>query len=116
MKIARLLSVLLAVLLLSPLPARASATDRTNETLVLTTATLLPQRTARTAIEIQNLGPNPIYCALGSSSLAVVGKARRIDADGGIWPLHLSYHVPIYCITSVDQVTGAATITTELDQ
>jgi hypothetical protein len=92
----------------------ALAVTLTNETLVLTTATALPQTSLRTAIEIQNLGPNPIYCALGTSTGLAVGKGRQIAANGGVWQVRLSSLIPIYCLSSANQVTTAATITTEL--
>ena len=89
----------------------------TTEVLVLTTATQLPQTATaprgRSAIEIQNLGPNSIFCAF-SSATAVVNKARRIQS-GESWAIDAKSHIPIYCIAATaNQVTGAATIVSEL--
>lgn len=87
-------------------------TSLTTETLVLTTSTAMPKWTNRRAIEIQNLGPNTIYCSL--TAAAVVGKSRAI-VPGGTWSLEINYKIPIYCIAATaNQVTGAATITTEV--
>jgi hypothetical protein len=110
----RRLRPLLAVALLASAIAVAYSVVLTHETLVLTTATSLPQTPSRTAVEIQNLGPNPIYCSVGDSAAAVVGKARMVEANGGKWALRVGAEVPIYCIASANQVTGAATVTTEL--
>lgn len=93
--------------------ATAQVLPYTNETLVLTTATLLPQLSGRRNIEIQNNGPNAIYCALGDSAKAVVGTARKI-ASGATWGVPTNGEEKIYCITTVNQVTGAATVTTEV--
>lgn len=85
----------------------------TTEVLVLTTATAMPQLANRRGIELQNLGPNPIYCALTDATRAVVNKARRVDA-GGSWALDVPGTTPIYCIAATAaQATGAATIATE---
>lgn len=84
------------------------------EVLVLTTATRLPQLCNRSAVEIQNLGPNPIYCALGYSSMARVGKARKIGA-GEAWAVDAPHTLPIWCIAATaSQVSGAATIVSEI--
>lgn len=90
----------------------------TSEVLVLASAaTVLPQTATaprgRSAIEIQNLGPNSIFCAF-SSATAVVNKARRIQS-GEVWAIDAKSHIPIYCkAATADQVTGAATIVSEL--
>jgi hypothetical protein len=85
----------------------------TTEVLVGTTATAMPQLPNRRGVELQNLGPNPIYCALTDATKAVVGRARRVDA-GGSWALDIPSTTPIYCIAATAaQVTGAATIATE---
>lgn len=83
----------------------------TTEVLVLTTPTAMPKVSFRRAIEIQNLGPNDIFCA-GSSAGAVVNKARRIEANGGTWWFTAADQV--WCIAaSAAQVSGAATIVSE---
>ncbi len=84
------------------------------EVLVLTTATRLPQLCGRQAVEIQNLGPNPIYCSLSVASMARVGKARRIST-GETWSVDAPATLPIWCVAATAaQVTGAATIVTEI--
>lgn len=100
------------VAVLAALTAQASAP----EVLVLTTPTLMVAPSAvnyRRVVEIQNLGPNPIYCALRTSTDAVVNKARRIDTYGS-WAIDTaSVPTSVYCVCSVNQVTGAASIVTE---
>lgn len=108
-------ALLVASLLVGLPTAQAQGTPTlTTEVLVATTATALPKLANRKAIEIQNLGPNAIFCALGSSAKALLNKARKIDASGGVWALDAPPTLSIYCITSTLQVTGAATVVTEL--
>jgi hypothetical protein len=104
-----------AVMWLRPAEALGqSAPTLTRETLVDTTSTTLPAYGGRKAVEVQNLGPNPIWCSVGAT-LPVAHKAREIAANGGTWSLDVSAAMPIRCITaSAKQVTGAATITTEI--
>jgi hypothetical protein len=104
---------LLAAVLTVTLAASADSLSLTNETLVLTTATALPQLAGRKAIAIQNRGPNSIFCAVADSTKAVVNKSWEI-ASGGWFSIPIS-SVPIYCIAATaNQVTGAATITIEV--
>lgn len=94
----------------------------TTEVVVLNSAaTALPSSSGtktsgtigRTGLEIQNLGPNAIYCAF-SAATAVVGSARKIAA-GESWALDASSRVGIWCIAATaDQAAGAATIVSEL--
>lgn len=94
--------------------AQTANTAVTTEVLVLTTATELPRLSNRAGIEIQNLGPNPIYCAVGSSAAAVVNKSRQIAATGGTWVLSASNRTRIWCVAATAaQVTGAATVVSE---
>lgn len=115
-----------AAMVLAVLPGRAAAQSAVNcgalthqpgtdpEVLVLTTATRLPQLCGRRAVEIQNLGPNPIYCSLGYSSMARVGKARKVGV-GESWVVDAGDTLPIYCVASTaSQVSGAATIVSEV--
>jgi hypothetical protein len=105
----------LALLVFFAAPAQAQTPTQTTEVLVLTTATALPNLSGRMGIEILNLGPNDIWCALGSSTLAVVNKSRKVAASGGSWSLSAGDKIKIWCIASTaNQVTGAATIVTEL--
>jgi len=85
---------------------------QTAEVLVLTTATTIPAYANRRAIEIQNLGPNTIYCALGATP--VTTKARAILAAGA-WALDVGEGITIKCIAAAaNQTTGAATIVTQV--
>lgn len=100
-----------AVLLLAASPALAG------EVLVLASG---PTRidpspvVGRQGLEIQNLGPNAIYCQLRTSSGLVVNKGRRI-VNGETWPIAAPSTVKVYCIAATaDQLTTAATIVTEL--
>lgn len=64
-------------------------------------------------IEVQNLGPNAISCSLSAAG-AAVAKSRRLATNEAWAPPASSVH-KIYCrAATADQVTGAATIVTEL--
>lgn len=110
---------LLPFLLLLALPALA-ANLYTNEVLVLASAAVQVDTgtgttTQRRGLEIQNRGPNSEYCAVGESAAAVVTKAREV-ASGASWSMSLPAGRHVYCkAATADQVTGAATIVTELD-
>lgn len=82
------------------------------EVLVLATATEMPRTKARTAFEVFNNGPANIFCAPTSAG-AVVNKARPVAA-GSSWTMDAKDSVRIWCIAVAPQVTGAATIFTEL--
>lgn len=94
----------------------------TSEVLVLTTATELTRTVTggrRVAMEVQNLGPNAIFCAF-SSATAVVNKARMIAAKpasgaADSWAVDAGPHARIWCIAATaNQVTTAATVVSEL--
>ncbi len=112
---------ILAISSLVALPAYAQAAPLTKEVLVLTTATEVTTNVTlgrRVAIEIQNLGPEPIFCGF-TSATTVVNKARVIEAKvadtpADSWSIDAKNHVRIWCITSVNQVTTAATAVSEL--
>jgi hypothetical protein len=99
--------------------ASAQISGTTTEVLVLTTAggTAVPATAlvGRRALEIQNLGPNAIYCSTGTPVLAT---ARKLSAAGGVdslWALDASDNIVIKCLAATaNQVTTAATIVTEL--
>lgn len=105
MRAARLLAVLAVVL---ALPAWAT------EVLVLNSAAVqvdASKSRRRVAWEIQNLGPNAIYCETQGTAPTLL-KSRKV-ASGESWsgPAGVG---DIYCkAASADQVTGAATIYTE---
>jgi hypothetical protein len=86
------------------------------EILVLTTATLVPSIPLqnRRAIEIQNRGPNSIFCRPDGANPAVnLGREIKTDAS---WSLDCGeIACQMRCITSVNQVTTAATWVTELE-
>jgi hypothetical protein len=90
----------------------AAYASLTNEILVLTTSTAITRSTRTTSVEIQNLGPNDIWCAVDGTPVAT--KSRKIAASGGTWSLDLNAGVAINCLASTaNQVTGAATIVSE---
>lgn len=105
--------------------ASAQFSGATTEVLVdNTTQTAMPATplARRRAIEIQNLGPNAIFCAVGpvgTPPTAVLTKSRRIEAatatSSDKWSIDLGPNVIVRCLAATaDQVTGAATIVTEL--
>lgn len=99
-----------AALLLAASPVLAG------EVLVLTTVTRIDPspRIGRQGIEIQNLGPNAIYCQPRVSTGLVVNKGRKI-VNGEAWGFIAGANVPVYCIAATaNQVTTAATIVTEV--
>lgn len=106
----KILTLVLAVIVVAAPNVAAASTD---EVLVLTTATEMPRIAGSKAIEIQNLGPNPIFCALDTASKAVLNKARRIDS-GSSWALSIPTPRRVYCVASANQLTGAASIVTNI--
>lgn len=85
------------------------------EVLVLTTATELARTNGRDSVEVFNNGPNTIWCAFSSAG-AVATKARPI-ATNGSWVVDAKYRVRIWCVASTaNQVTGAATIVSEIKE
>jgi hypothetical protein len=107
--------LLIAALLVSPAFAGAVTPPPQAEVLVLASAAVrvdagMPNRRW---IEIQNLGPNAISCAFSAAG-AVVTKARRL-AQYEVWTPAVSSVMKVYCrAATADQVTGAATIVSEL--
>lgn len=99
-----------------------AAQSVTSEVLVLTSATELTRTIAggkRVAMEIQNLGPNAIFCAF-TSATAVVNKARMIAAKpasgaADSWALDVIPETRVFCVAATaNQVTTAATVVSEL--
>ena len=111
--------LLAAVLTIAALALGQSSTTLTRETLVLASAaTRITVGSNAKAVELQNLGPNPIYCSFNANAgsadggAVVATKARRIDS-GGSWGFNF-YGQYVWCIAgTADQVTGAATVSTE---
>lgn len=91
---------------------------KTTEVLVdNTTVTLMPTTAlaGRKGVELQNLGPNPIYCTVGGETPLTTGAlGRRVDA-GATWALDVGAGVVVRCLANTaDQLTTAATQVTEL--
>lgn len=86
------------------------------EVLVGLTPTRLPQLCGRGGFEIQNLGPNPIWCTTsGVSSHARINRARKVDANGGVWGINGKDTVAVWCVTSTaPQSAGGGTIVSEV--
>lgn len=103
---------LLALAFLLPFLALAAPT---NQVLVLTTATRvdIAAFAFRGGVVMQNNGPNIIFCRVGETTGLAVNYGYRVD-PGGVWTVPLRQGIPIYCLTSVNQVAGAATDVTEL--
>lgn len=78
--------------------------------------TTIPAYAGRRAIEIQNLGPNAIYCTVdGQAPLATGALGRKLDASGGVWPMDAGPNLTIRCIAaSAAQTTPACTQVTEV--
>lgn len=87
---------------------------RTSEVLVLTTATALLSEALffRRSVQVQNLGPDPIYVAF-SAATAVATKAWKLATNGTLTVTGESFS--LYAVTTVNQLTGAATIVMELE-
>lgn len=99
--------------------AVGAVTGKTTQVLVdNTTVTLMPATAlaGRRGVELQNLGPNPIYCTVGGETPLTTGAlGRRIDASGGTWSVDVGSGVIIRCLAgTADQATTAATQVTEL--
>ena len=97
--------------------ASARFGGKSSQVLVLSTAggTAVPATAlvGRKAIEIQNLGPNAIYCTVDGSSPVVTTLGRMIPTNGS-WSLDAGPTVAVKCISAVSQASGAATQVTEL--
>lgn len=88
----------------------------TSEVLVTNAAggTIIPAFTGRKAIEIQNLGPNAIYCTVDGGAPVVGSHGRKIATDS-VWSLDAGPAIVIKCIAATAaQLTTAATIVTQL--
>jgi hypothetical protein len=77
--------------------------------------TTITNLASRKAIELQNLGPNPIYCTVdGGAPLATGAHGRKIAADS-VWSLDAGASITIKCIAATAaQVTAACTMVTQL--
>lgn len=77
--------------------------------------TTITNMTSRKAIELQNLGPNSIFCTVGGETpLATGAMGRKIAADT-VWSLDAGSAITLKCIAaSAAQVTPACTMVTQL--
>lgn len=98
----------------------ASSSGVTTEVLVLNSATTDVPATplaGRRSMEIQNLGPNAIFCCLGtaaSNCTAAANTSRQIGVDG-TWSLDISDNIEVDCFAATaDQLTTNGTIVTEV--
>jgi hypothetical protein len=100
-----------------PVDSAARTQGKTTEVLVSnTTPTAVPavSLTGRRQLEVQNLGPNDIFCTADGST-PVVAKARKVAASGGVLTLPIGANIVVTCIAQTQaQATGAATIATEV--
>ena len=107
------MSRLAALLLLLSLPAQAAITTKV---LIGTSPTALPVLRSRRTMEVQNLGPDPIFCA-ASQAGALVNQARRIAANGGTWSIPAGdafWCVAAAAQTGCDAESTSCTIITEV--
>lgn len=106
------------ILFLAAVLPFVAAAGVTTEVLVLTTATALPQSSLyRRGMLIENRGPNAIWCAF-SSAAAVVNKAHRVGPASETGNNRFPFNAPdkMWCVAeSANQVTGAATVVSEVD-
>ena len=101
--------IVLAVLMLLPVSALATEVLVSN---VTATRVDGASTSYRRGVEVQNQGPNAVWCNVGTSTV-VVNKARQVS-PGEAWFFPVRVGVPVYCLASTAaQVTGAATIATE---
>jgi hypothetical protein len=96
----------------------AKYAGKTTEVAVVHTAggTAVPATAlaGRKAIEIQNNGPNTIYCTVDGTAPVATTNGRWI-LTGNAWSIDLGPSIVVTCIAGVaDQVSGAATMVTEL--
>jgi hypothetical protein len=111
--------VIVLVALLLPFVSLAQAplyAGKTSEWLVTNTAggSTLTDFPGRRVLELQNLGPNPIYCTMDGTSPVVLSNGRRI-LPGDSWVLAIGTGLVVKCIAATAaQVSTAATMVTEL--
>lgn len=119
----RMIRVALVVCSLLPTLAAADTIiaalggGKTSEWVVTNAAggSTLTNLSERRAIEIQNLGPNAIYCTVDGSAPVATTNGRMVAATSGTWALDVGASVTIRCIAATAaQVSGAATMVTEL--
>ena len=95
----------------------SDTTGATTEVLVLNaTDTAMPTTplAGRRGLEIQNLGPNAIYCSLTAAGSPVLTKSRMIPAVSGSWSAPFGPNIVVECrAATADQATGNASVVTE---
>lgn len=70
----------------------------------------------RRAVELQNLGPNAIFCTVdGQAPLSTGALGRKLDASGGTWSHDAGKNIVLRCIAATAaQATPACTQVSEL--
>lgn len=99
--------------------AATAYASRTTQVLVSSSGTPFPALSGRTQVEMQNNGPEPICCVIGTS---ITGSACRVvsgvpdgGSHGGTWALSVRDSMPLRCkALGASQVDGGATIFTEI--
>lgn len=99
--------------------AATAYASRTTQVLVSSTGTTFPALSGRTQVEMQNNGPEPICCVIGTS---ITGNVCRVvsgvpdgGSHGGTWALSVRDSMPLRCkALGSTQVDGGATIFTEI--
>lgn len=85
-----------------------------------TTPTKLPRGPSDVEFELQNSGPNPVWCVDGvnvdggapyftdgGGAACVVGQGRQVPGNGGIWVSQLQAGwAPIWCIAQTAAQVG----------
>lgn len=124
-KIILMVAMLFPVVVLAqsaPLETKVNAAARmggeTTEVCVATASATTVPTTAlawRKAIELQNLGPNAIYCTVDGSTPTNTGSNGRKIATDTVWSLDVGPDVVVKCIAATAlQATPACTMVTEL--
>lgn len=95
--------------------AQAAGLDLTREVLVSNASpTELGRANGSISISVDNYGPNTIWCALGKSGNAVVGKAKRVQPNE-TYVVDQPAGVKVYCLAATAaQLTTAATVVNEV--
>lgn len=89
---------------------QAVNTPLTQEYLFTTTSACVTSLSLRKGLELYNNGPNTLFCSL--TAAAVLNKGRPITPQSS-WAIDLPPSIPLCCITSALQVTGAGSIATQ---
>lgn len=107
--------IAVAAPLVQTIPGGMHTVTQTQVLVLSSASTAVPTtpQTNRKAIEIFNNGPNTIFCKPGGTG--AVNTTRPI-ASGGSWYVEIGSTVAVGCrAATADQVSGAATIVTEIN-